>query len=492
MRLAALAKAVDGLSSLNNRLNPVALAFVGSLILSLIAVWGVVTVGRDGAFYLHIAQQASVHGAAVAWELFDWPWLSLLLAATHDLLHLPFEASAYLWSVLFIAGTCALMVDVVRRRAPHAAWWACAAVLSMPAMNQFRGDIIRESGFWFFCTLTLWLAMRWRRQGGWLLAAAVYVAVGLGSLFRLEAIVLGVAVVLACLPDLLQPGRRRFFAQIAVWPVLGAIVAALALLSVGDLQVRRWDFYMELVRPSALFAAFEQLSRQFADSLVNPYSANEAGRIIFIGLFASLLIKCVSLMGPTALSLLWPRCWRALAAYWREFRVAAVIAALYLAVLMLFFIRMQFINGRYISLLVLMLVPLLALAMSLFSGRFPRLAKGVAALALLMMLANVISTGAPKTQYIEAGHWIAAHTPPDAAIYYEDGRIAYYAGRGYTLSDLTREAVMDTALARSYRYFVVEAKPDEAWLQTWLQTHQAKVLAQFANRKGNTMLVIGR
>jgi hypothetical protein len=197
-------------------------------------------------------------------------------------------------------------------------------------------------------------------------------------------------------------------------------------------------------------------------------------------------------MGPTALSLLWPRCWRALAAYWREFRVAAVIAALYLAVLMLFFIRMQFINGRYISLLVLMLVPLLALAMSLFSGRFPRLAKGVAALALLMMLANVISTGAPKTQYIEAGHWIAAHTPPDAAIYYEDGRIAYYAGRGYTLSDLTREAVMDTALAQSYRYFVIEAKPDEAWLQTWLQTHQAKVLAQFANRKGNTMLVIGR
>jgi hypothetical protein len=473
-------------------LNPLSLTFVGSLLLSLIAILGVVTVGRDGAFYLDIARQVGEQGPAVAWKLFDWPWYSLLLAATHQVLRLPLEACAYLWSALFLAGACTLMVDAVRQRVPQAAYWACLVVLAMPAMNQFRGDIIRESGFWFFCTLALWLAMRWQAREGWGTAAAIYVAILLGCLFRLEAVLLLPAILTWRLPDLFDTNRRRRFVQLAWLPLAAVLTAVLALLLVGDQQVRRWDYYMQLIQPSAMLGAFKQLSQQFADSLVNKYSADDAGRIVFIGLAGSLLIKCIALMGPTALVFLSRRPWHAFAIYWREYRVAAIVAALYLIMLMLFFIRLQFVNGRYMSLLIVLLVPLLAVGLSLFASAHPRLGKALAAVGVLVMLANVISLGAGKTQYIEAGRWIAQHTPADAAVFYEDGRIAYYAGRPYQLSELTREAAMAPDLAARYQYFVIEAEGDEAWLHAWLHDHRQRVLAQFDNRKGDRMLVLGR
>ncbi|MGY4492046.1 hypothetical protein [Pseudomonas sp. TE3610] len=469
----------------------VRLAFLGSVLLSCIALLGVDVLARDAAFYMDISQQVAQHGLSRGWEAFDWPWFTFLLAGTHLLLRLPMEAAAYLWGVLFLAGTCALMVDCVRQRAPRAAYWACLVVLAMPAVNQFRDDIIREFGFWFFCTLALWLAMRWSDQGGWWRALAVHAAILLGALFRLEAVVLYPALLLWQLPGLRDAAGRRACLQLFWLPAL-ALISLLAVVLAGHVQIRRLNVYLEMLRPSTVFAAFNQLSRQFADSLIYKYSADEAGRIIFFGLVASLVIKFISLMGPFSLPFLQARQWRAFALYWRDFRLAAWIALAYLAVLMIFYVRMQFLNGRYLSELSLLAVPLYALLLTAFAQACPRLAKGLVAVGLLVMLSNVLSLGAAKTQYIRTAHWLAEHTTPDAAIYYEDGRVSYYAKRGYTLPVVTREQAMAAPASQQYQYFVLDADANEPWLQAWLAENHMQVLARFANRKHAAMVVIGR
>ena len=472
--------------------SPVRLAFFGSLLLSLVAVLGVVTIGRDGALYIDIAQQISLHGPHVAWDKFDWPWFSFLLAGTHLLLRIPLEGCAYLWCALFLAGTCALMVDCVRQRIPQAGYWACLVMLGMPAVNQFRNDIIREFGFWFFCTLAIWLAMRWETRGGWRGAALVHLAVLGATLFRPEALLLIASLMAWQVPGLRHAEGRKRFAQLLALPLLGALVLGAAFVLKGGWHLARLDYFLGLVEPGSLFASFKQLSQQFADSLINKYSADEAGRIILFGLAASLLIKLVHLMGPFALPFLQPRQWRGLALYWQAFRPAAIVALLYLAVLMLFFVRLQFMNGRYLSFVNLLLVPLLALVLYSWAEQFPRLARWFVALGVLMMLANVISFGTPKTQYVQAGQWVGEHVPASASVYYEDGRIAYYAGRGYPLSDLTREAAMAPGSAEHYQYFVVESGKHDAWLEQWLKAGDRRVLASFANRKGDRMVIIGR
>lgn len=470
---------------------PVRLAFLGSLLLSLIAVWGVATVGRDAALYIDIAQQVSEHGPKVAFERFNWPWFSLLLAGTHVFLGLPLELSAYLWCALFIAGTSALIVDCVRQRTPEAARWACLVVLAMPAMNGFREDIIRECGFWFFCTLTLWLALRWQVRGGWLRAAAIHLAILAAVLFRLEAILLVPALALWQLPNLWSNTQRKAFFQFMLLPLAG-LVLALGFISLsGVVSSERVGYYLKMINPRYVFASFNMLSDQFASTLINKYSRNEAGRIIFFGVLATLFISFVKLMGPFALTFLVRRSRGVLRTYWQEYRPFAWAALIYIAVLLLFFIKQQFMNSRYMSFLNLLFVPAMALALLAFVRQFPRLGKVLVAVSLLVMLSNVVSTGAGKTQYIEAGHWLAQNVDPQTPAYYEDGRIGYYAGRGYQLDIPAREVAMNAEHAGNYRYFLIEAKADEPWLLSWMAEHNTRVLARFANRKGAAVLVIG-
>ncbi|WKV96967.1 hypothetical protein PYV50_25790 [Pseudomonas sp. H22_DOA] len=458
------------------------------MLLSLIAVMGTATVGRDAALYIDVAQQVTEQGPDVAWAAFDWPWFSLLLAATHSILRLPLELSAYLWCGLFFAGTSALMVDCVRQRSPDITRWACLVMLAMPAVNAFRNDIIRECGFWFFCTLALWLALRWHARGGWLRAAFIHMAIVAAALFRLEALLLIPALALWQLPGLWSSSRRLSFFQFSLLPVLGLLVVSVT----GVLLSARVVLYLDMIEPHGVFASFQMLCDQFANSLINKYSQDEAGRIIFFGILATMTITFVKLMGPFAVPFILRRNWGVLGIYWRDYRPFAWAALLYLVVLVLFFIKQQFMNARYMSFLNLLFVPVLAMGLAAFAREFPRLGKGLVVLALLVMLSNVISTGAGKTHYIEAGHWMSAHVESDAPTYFTDGRISYYAGRGYVMPVLTQEEAISPAHAGDYRYFVIEAKGDEPWLNEWLAAHKLRILEHFANRKGATVVVIGR
>ncbi|WLH36158.1 hypothetical protein PSH79_02395 [Pseudomonas sp. FP2196] len=467
---------------------PVWLAFFGSLLLSLIAVMGTATVGRDAALYIDIAQQVTEHGPNVAWAAFDWPWFSFLLAGTHIVLRLPLELSAYLWCALFFAGTGALMVDCVRQRSPDITRWACLVVLAMPAVNAFRNDIIRECGFWFFCTLTLWLALRWQARGGWFRAAFIHLAIVAAALFRLEALLLIPALALWQLPSLWSSTRRLQFLQFSLLPVLGLLVISVS----GVLLSPRVMLYLDMIAPHGVLSSFEMLCDQFANSLINKYSQDEAGRIVFFGILASITISFVKLMGPFAVPFILRRNWGVLGTYWREYCPFAWAALLYLVVLVLFFIKQQFMNTRYLSFLNLLFVPVLAMGLAAFVREFPRWGKWLVVLALLVMLSNVISTGAGKTHYVDAGRWVSSHVEPGAPTWFEDGRISYYAGRGYVLPALTQEQALSPAHAGDYRYFVIEAKGDEPWLKEWLQAHKLRIIERFANRKGATVVVIGR
>ena len=470
---------------------PVRLAFIGSLLLSLIAVLGTSALGRDAALYMSVAQRISSEGPQVAWQAFDWPWFTFLLSATHGVTRLPMEWCAYLWCALFMAGTCALLVDSVRQRVPAAAGWALLVVLAMPAVNQFRNDIIREYGFWFFSVLALWLALQWQLRGGWLRAASIHVAIAGAVLFRLEALMLEGALGLWMLVGLRERGSLKAFVQFICVPLIAGIAAAMVLLAKGGLSLGRVDYFLGLVDPRKVLTAFQALAEQFGDSLKHKYSRDEAGRIVLFGLLAALIIKFIALSGPFCLPFLQRGTWQALRTYLREFRPFAWAALIYGLVLLLFFIAQQFMNGRYLSFLNLLALPLLAVGAMLFAQRFPRLGKALVAVGLLVMLANVISTGAGKPHIVEAGRWVGANVDPQAKVYFEDSRVSYYAGRGYPTLP-AREQVLEGPKAQQYSYFVFEAKPDEPWLTAWLEQHQMRVLASFANRKKATFVVIGR
>jgi len=471
--------------------SPVFVAFFGSLLLSLVAVLGAVTVGKDAAFYLDIARQAVVHGPGLALERFDWPWFVLLLASTHKYLGLPLELAAYLWCAFFMAGVCALLVDVVRQREPKAVWWAVLVVLAMPAFNQFRADILREFGFWFFCVLALWLALRWQASRSLAIAVSFLLSIVAAALFRLEAVLLLPALALWQLPALRRQGQQAGALQLYLLLAGLAGIGVFGLLAAVQLfhfPADRLIYYAQLLSPHRLLQSFNALAEQFGNSMTYKYSRDEAGQIVFFGLLAALLIKFFQLLGPFLLLLFDRSSWARLCAVVRRFPLFGWAALLYFLVLLLFFIQQQFVNARYLSFLNLLAVPIVATLAAACAERWPRLRRVFVVIALLVMVANVVSLSAKKTHYVAAGKWLSEHVPAQARIYYDDGRIAYYAGRGYPVSPPLKSAL---DAPQDFDYLVIEADGDEAWLVEWLGRHDLHVIERFANRKDDTVLVIG-
>src|SRR5690606_40184644 len=86
---------------------------------------------------------------------FSWPWFSALIGLTHQFTGLALITSAYVWIFLFTAGTCALLVRCTELIRPDAGYYAVLAVLTMPAYNEYRHQILREPGIWFCSALAL-------------------------------------------------------------------------------------------------------------------------------------------------------------------------------------------------------------------------------------------------------------------------------------------------------------------------------------------------
>ena len=470
------------------RIPPVTLAFVGSLLLHLVAISGTVIVNRDAALYLHIARQVVELGPGAAQAQFDWPWFSLLIAGTHSLLRLPFETAAYLWCVLFMAGTSALLVSICQRYVAGSGYWACLVVLSIPAFNQLRDDILREYGFWFFCVLALWLALQWFEQRGWWRAGLIQLAIVLAALFRLEAVFLVPVFVLCLLPELNTRRGWLGLVQLIAVPLAAVPVLALSGLA-GEARV---TYYWSLLGPQAVLQRFDVIARGFAEVALQKHAADDARRIVFFGLLFSVLAKSFAVSGPFALLFLNPASWSAVGDYWRKLRPLAVAWLLYFCILLLFLVQQGFVNGRYAGFLNLLAIPLFAMALLVSVKRFPRWTKPFVVLAAIVMLTNVVSLAARKTHYLEASAWLSQNTQPSDFIYYDDSRIAYYAGRGYPMMP-TREDLVAAPpeFLQRIRYFVIAARKDDPLLEHWLAEQGKRVLIRFANRKGETVLIIG-
>ncbi len=459
----------------------------------MVAISGSVIVGRDAAFYLNIAEQVVEHGPGVAQAQFDWPWFAILLAATNWLLGLPLEQAAYLWCALLMAGTCALMVAIIERRLAVSGYWACLVVLSVPAFNQFRYDIIREFGFWFFSILALGLALRWLERGDWRSAAWLQAAIIAAALFRLEAVFLLPVVSLCLLPKLNTREAWGRLLQINILPMVGILTVLIRAMSGGEAHAARIAYYASLLTPHSLLARFDAIAGAFTQAALQEYARGDAYVMVFFGLVALIVSKFLYLCGPFALPFLYPASWLAVGDYWRRLRPFAYAWLLYFCILLLFVVQLGFINSRYISFLNLLSVPLLTMMLVSFFRRFPRYSKIFVALALVIMMANVVSLGAKKTHYLEASAWLSHNTQPSDAIYYDDSRVAYYAGRGYPTTMPTREQLLaeEGKSAKRFRYFVISAKENDPLLERWLTSQGKRVLSKFANRKGETLLIVG-
>jgi len=471
---------------------PVRAAFFGSLILSWLALLRGDLVNRDGVIYLDAARTILEQGLAAVGQLNPvWMAFSTLVAGIAALTGLKPEAAAHLLNALFLAGACGLLVAVTRRRMPEAAWAACLVALAMPAYNGYRDMVLREFGFWFFCLLALWLAMRWEDAPRWREAIACQAVLALAAFFRLEAIAFYPALMLWQLFAAPSGQRLRRAFMIGGIPFTLSLLGAV-LIAGGQIPLPgRLAYYLEAVSPAHKLQAIHDAAQRMSEAVLkHKYSREEAGYILVFGLLSVIPVKFVKMAGVFVVPLAYPLLAQPLRAFLARWRPLGWLFLAHAVVLAFFVTHEFFLVGRYVALLHLLAVPIAAVGVALLWQRFPRWRAAIAALALLTMAANVVSLSPPKTHIVEAGRWLAEHASDPRRVGTDNVRIVYYAGWKSGDAQVLDRAGLGKALAEHGLDLVaIEATRKDADAEDWLRQNGLVSLQRFTNKEGGSVIV---
>lgn len=466
-------------------LGPTQAAFFVSLLLSLIAGLDG-TLNRDGMLYIDTAKIFLEEGFAAARTNFSWPFLPICIALFAKLTGLGLETAGFLMNALFMAGASAFLVSAASRTQPQAAWMTCLTVLALPGINEYRGELLREFGCWFFVMSAFWLAQRWSERPRWPVALAVQGLVGVAALFRPEALAMMPAIVAWQVFAAPAAERLRRLLMLGALPI--ACAAALTALYFGHHLSPADRLAGEISRFERL-AAFGTKAEAMAATFPD-FARDQARTILFFGSLAIVPIKFAGKIGVLLLPLIWALVAQRARSAVRAHALFGCGFIAHLLVLAVFVLDLQFLAGRYVGLLLLFSAPLAGFALwALTEGR--RRWRGTVTAALtIVMLASTVSLGGSKTHFVEAGAWLAANASPTPRVFIGSGRAAYYAGWRYQDTRPDLRLLADDVRNDRYDLLVLEVSRRDTALQAWIENSRLTVLQRFADRRGDSVVVL--
>ena len=465
---------------------PVSTAFVGSLLLTVIAHQGKV-INLDGILYVHTALEFQENGFTAARKIFNWPFLSILMALVAKITGLGPEHAGYLLNALFMAGACALLVSCVDRTRPEIAWTTCLAVLAIPGFNEYRHEMLREYGCWFFVMLGFWLALRWTERPRWATALAIQVSIATAALFRPEALAHFAALFFWQAWQAPRSERFRRLLMVSALPILGGFLL-LGLYLGGGISARS-RLALDLHRFS--WSSFDFKAQALASALI-VYARGNAGTILFVGSLAVVPLKIIGKLGVFLLPLVSILFSGQLRPALARFPLFVWGIAAQLLVLAVFVIDLQFLAGRYVGLVLLFSAPFVGFGLWQMMQRYRRWRGLIVLLAGLTMIANLKAFGPSSHYYVEAGAWLSSNVKDTSRVYNESGRMLHYAGWYKTalMAKEKRDSIGKVLSENKYDYFVLEASPNDPPIQPWLDNNGLKVLKRFDRSSGRGAVVV--
>ncbi len=476
---------IPSLREIAGRISPVSTTFTASLLLSFIA-WLGSSVNRDGMLYVKAAQAFIDGGLSAAHELFNWPFLPVTMGMISTISGLSPEAAGFSLNAFFMAGTCALMVASIERKQRELAWVACLTVLALPGFNEYRNELLREYGCWFFLMLSFWSAQRWTERPRWANALAVQAALGTAALFRPESLAFFPALIAWQCFEAPRHERMRRLLMLGALPLLGA--ASLGVLYAGGHLDQGGRLAGEFNRIDTL--RFDTKAQALAGALIE-YAKGQARTILFFGSLALVPIKLVQKLGffllPLAVFTIDPERFQVV----RRHALLAWASVTHLLVLSIFVIDLQFLAGRYVGLTLLFSVPFAATGLLAIIRHFPRWRFLVIAALIVTMISNVVSSGLGKTHLVAAGHWLSANVTDVSRVYIDSGRTAYHAGwlKVVPATRNDRQKIEQAIASRHYDIFVLEVSRKDPPIEPWLQMSGLQVIRRFDHPNHDALLV---
>lgn len=406
--------------------------FFTSLLLSVLACYTSPVLNRDGMFYVSLGQMLADGQLEAVLSTFNWPFFPGLLALLNTIIPLSALHVAYLTTSFFAAGCATLLFLLLTRLVAHGnPRWAAFLVLSLPIINDYRSNIIRDWPAWFFMLAALLAFFSYRKAPSPKIGLVFILFLLLASLARLES-------ALIAMPLLgwfiLEKGNSTKAKLGLVLPfVVAAVMGLVSLLVIKTSLTGRLLSYWNDLNVAGLYHALHTDGQIIGEEFLRVYSRDYGTTLLVSGLLVILAIKAIKLIAISAIPWLISR-QRKLPLHSRDLTYCFWLVVTWLLLDCLFMLNNRFLSSRYMVPMLLFATPILyAGLIKLREQTQDRKLWGIIiALLLIQTISSVISTKGRDKLYIKtAGLWAKAHLTATDEVYFNNSKVAFYAGNLY-------------------------------------------------------------
>lgn len=415
-------------------------AFI-SLLLSGLSFYFDDLINRDGVMYMEMVEAYMIGGLKAMAEIYDWPFFTLLVAWLSKATYLPIELTSNIVnSLLYVVYTDALLL-ISRQVLPNLRQVTIAAVLilSFYSINEYRDYVIRDVGYWAFTSLALYHLIRYLNVTSWASALLWQSFAMMAVLFRIEGLVLLMALPLyALLGKPIKSGMKQVLQlNSMVLPVAGIVVVAAISMSGLAEAFDKLDNYMSYLNTDALQLNLDERLRILEEDILSPFSADYSTLILFSGLSVMLLLKLVeglSIGYILILLLAWRQSKSRLKASHRGLLVWFFIVNV--VVLLAFLFTKYFVVTRYcimaITGLFLLVLPTLTRFIEECREQKRHFLTGFIAFLVVTGVIDTFHTTNSKSYIKDTAIWASHNLQADNMLITDDEYIQYYLKREQT------------------------------------------------------------
>lgn len=492
----------------------------------LLSLWIILTGGlinSDGVLYLDTAKQIESGNWKAAIELYSWLLYPFMIAAMKIITGLSLETSALTINTILFAIIPYLFLTILRNLgADNKVQLAGLILLSIsPAMNDFRGFVFRDPGFW---VCLLWATCILTKNNQNLISAFFLgIALSIATLFRAEGIIYYLLLPLFLLFTQNKSLKDKALHYLATYiPLATGLALTLFLRFIieiefepqgdpqpqGNNRFTTWpmtwleQFYKSIVE------VLPQKAEILSTQILKPESSHYGLIGIYVTLIAILFItlfKHVSLLVLILLLFLYATTYEKKTMTY--ITPISVIIAINISYLLIFVVSAQFLVTRFAMPTVFMTYLLASFALSrLFESKIKitntsRIIKKVCALLILIMAVDgLISTGESKKYIKHGGQWIAANFKNPEYMLTNMTAVYHYAGLRYNIHErnnllafqrqLKNKRLSPEKLEHVSIMAIFDKNLDQQYIESISQLHGFKLVKKFSSPKKNKNLLI--
>lgn len=466
----------------------------------------------DSLLYIKAAEIFQQQGYMAAAQIYSWPFFSILLAYTQQLLSISYAQAGYLINAILQILIAINFVRLIQLLGGDKKTLIIAAIfiLFYPYINKIRPYITRDFGYWAFALGGLFHLIQFYQKPRWTVALAWLAGMGIATLFRIEgALFLLFGPLIYLLPSSTLSIKQRVISLLKLYlPLL--IIAALGLLwksyhtshtpqAMGRIPELLWGIQQGLIMALANIDAKVSIVEQY---LLNNVAIGDAKLFLLGGLFSIFMGVILKTLNPVYLFL---------SAYGLRYRLLP--AAPFIRHLLLYFIILNiimlsiflgqhfFMVDRYVIFLNLLLMLWLPFSINTLITQWQQTTLKSWLLPFLTLffigfaLGGIIRFGYSKAYITEAGIWLKEYTPSNATLYSNSRQLLFYAERPDQQGQINYLNPVDINTLQAdtlkhYQYIAIwQTKKDGCTKTNLLPKQQLIWVKTFQNKRGDSILI---